>query len=345
MPLSRFPRLTLAHLPTPLEPLERLGDHLAGQPGGGPRLYVKRDDCTGLASGGNKTRKLEFLLAEALEQGCDTIVTEGGRQSNHVRQTAAAAARLGLACELVLQEAHFWDDPDYDVSGNIFLDRLLGATLHGVACEADRKSGMARVAEAITRRGGKPYVIPAGGSTALGGLGYAGCAFEIAAQAETLGITVDHIVLASGSGGTQGGLVAGLLAIADGGGGAIPALGIDIDADPEGVPARVRAVAEGTAGLLDVTGGVPLSAVAVNSDYAGQAYGAPTEAMVEAVTLLARLEGLLLDPVYSGKAMAGLIDLVRRGFFAADDTVVFIHTGGLPALFAYRGAFEDLRLE
>ena len=329
----QFPRLSLAHLPTPLEPLERLSDHL-----GGPRLYVKRDDCTGLATGGNKTRKLEFLLAEALEQGCDTIITEGGRQSNHVRQTAAAAARLGLACELVQQTAHFWDDPDYDVTGNLFLDRLLGAKLHAVPGEADRKPGMAEVAEAVTSRGGKPYVIPAGGSTPLGGLGYADCAFEIAAQAEALDIAVDHIVLASGSGGTQGGLIAGLLALGWG----IPALGIDIDADPEGVPERVRAVAEGTAEMLGVTGGVPMSAVAVNSDYAGEAYGAPTPAMVEAVTLLARLEGLLLDPVYSGKAMAGLIDLVRQGFFAAGETVVFIHTGGTPALFAYRGAFDDL---
>ncbi len=331
--LSKFPRLPLAHLPTPLEPLERLSDHL-----GGPRLYVKRDDCTGLATGGNKTRKLEFLLAEALDQGCDTIITEGGRQSNHVRQTAAAAAKLGLACELVQQEAHFWDDPDYDVTGNIFLDRLLGARLNAVPGEADRKPGMAAVAEAVRLRGGTPYVMPAGGSTPVGGLGYAGCAFEIAAQAEALNISVDHIVLASGSGGTQGGLVAGLLAL----GGGIPALGIDIDADPEGVPARVRAIAEGTAELLGVMGGVPEAAVAVNSDYAGAAYGAPTEAMIEAVTLLARLEGLLLDPVYSGKAMAGLIDLVRQGFFKSGQSVVFIHTGGMPALFAYRGAFEDL---
>lgn len=331
--LSRFSRIHLAHLPTPLEPLERLSDHL-----GGPRLYVKRDDCTGLATGGNKTRKLEFLLAEAIDEGCDTIVTEGGRQSNHVRQTAAAAAKLGLACELVQQEAHFWDDPEYDVTGNLFLDRLLGANLHAVPGEADRKPGMARVAEAIRLRGGKPYVIPAGGSTPLGGLGYAGCAFEITAQAEALDIAVDHIVLASGSGGTQGGLVAGLAAL----GGAIPALGIDIDADPHGVRARVRAIAEGTAALLGVAGGVPEGAVAVNSDYAGEAYGAPTEAMIEAVTLLARLEGLLLDPVYSGKAMAGLIDLTRQGFFKAGDTVVFIHTGGMPALFAYRGAFDKL---
>ncbi|MFP6729941.1 MAG: D-cysteine desulfhydrase [Alphaproteobacteria bacterium] len=333
----QFPRVRLAHLPTPLEPLERLSDHL-----GGPRIYVKRDDCTGLATGGNKTRKLEFLLADALETGCDTIITEGGRQSNHVRQTAAAAAKLGLDCELVQQTAHFWQDPDYDQTGNIFLDRLLGARLHDVPGEADRKPGMAEVAEAVAARGGKPYVIPAGGSTPLGGLGYAGCAFEIADQAEALDITVDHIVLASGSGGTQGGLVAGLLAL--GGGIAVlgPALGIDIDADPQGVPERVRAVAEGTAALLGVSGGVPASAVAVNSDYAGEAYGAPTPGMVEAVTLLARLEGLLLDLVYSGKAMAGLIDLIRQGVFAAGETIVFIHTGGMPALFAYRGAFEDL---
>ena len=333
MKLSRFSRVRLAHLPTPLEPLDRLSDHL-----GGPRIFVKRDDCTGLATGGNKTRKLEFLVAEALDQGCDTLITEGGRQSNHVRQTAAAAARFGLACELVQQEAHFWDDPDYDESGNLFLDRLLGATLHDVAGEADRKPAMARVAEAVAARGGKPYVIPAGGSTPLGGLGYAGCAFEIADQAETLGISVDHIVLPSGSGGTQGGLIAGLLSL----GGHIPALGIDIDADPQGVPARVRAVAEGTARLLGVGGGVPAAAVAVNSDYAGEAYGAPTEAMIEAVTLLARLEGLLLDPVYSGKAMAGLIDLVRKRFFEDGQSVVFIHTGGIPALFAYRAAFGDL---
>ncbi len=335
--LSKFPRLSLAHLPTPFEALDRLSDHL-----GGPRIYVKRDDCTGLATGGNKTRKLEFLLADAIAEGCDTIITEGGRQSNHVRQTAAAAARLGLACELVQQTAHFWDDPDYDVTGNLFLDRLLGARLHTVPGEADRKPGMARVAEAVAARGGKPYVIPAGGSTPLGGLGYAGCAFEIAAQAAALDIAVDHIVLASGSGGTQGGLVAGLLALGGGCGGGIPALGIDIDADPDGVRARVRAVAEGTAELLGVTGGVPEDAVAVNSDYAGEAYGAPTQAMVEAVTLLARLEGLLLDPVYSGKAMAGLIGLARQGFFEAGDTVVFIHTGGMPALFAYRGAFDEL---
>lgn len=331
MSLSDFPRLSLAHLPTPLEPLDRLSDHL-----GGPRLYVKRDDCTGLATGGNKTRKLEFLLADAIAKGCDTIITEGGRQSNHVRQTAAAAAKLGLACELVMQEAHFWDDPDYDVTGNIFLDHLLGARLHTVPGAADRKTGMAKVAEAVSARGGKPYVIPAGGSTPLGGLGYADCAFEIAAQAEALEITVDHIILASGSGGTQGGLVAGLLAL----GSHISALGIDIDADQTGVPMRVRAVAEGTAEMLGVGGGVPQAAVAVNSDYAGEAYGAPTDAMIEAVTLLARLEGLLLDPVYSGKAMAGLIDLVRREFFKADQTVVFIHTGGIPALFAYQTAFD-----
>ena len=330
MDLSRFPRERLGHLPTPLEPLERLSGHL-----GGPSLYVKRDDCTGLAFGGNKTRKLEFLIADALETGADTVITAGGVQSNHVRQTAAAAARLGLACELVQQAAHAWDGPDYAESVNLFLDRLLGARLHTVATEDDRAPGMERLAEELRAEGRKPYIIPGGGSNALGGLGYAACAFEIVEQAGAMDLAIDAVVLPSGSGGTQGGLVAGLAALNSG----IQAVGIDIDADTAGVAARVRNVAEGTLDLLGVDGGLAGHGVAVEAGYAGAAYGAPTPAMVEAVTLLARLEGLVLDPVYTGKAMAGLIGLVRGGAFAASDTVVFLHTGGLPALFAYRSAF------
>ncbi len=332
MLLSRFPRRRLAHLPTPLEPMEALSRHL-----GGPRLYVKRDDCTGLATGGNKTRKLEFLMADALEKGADTVITCGGAQSNHARQTAAAAARLGLACALVHQAAHPWDGPDYAETGNVLLDRLLGAELHAVPTEADRDAGMARLADELRERGRRPYIIPGGGSNALGGLGYAGCAFEITAQANERDLRIDHIVLATGSGGTQGGLVAGLAALNS----PIAAIGIDIDADADGVAARARAVAEGTAELLGVRGGVAPEAVTVVPGYAGPAYGRPTPAMVEAVRLAARHEGLLLDPVYSGKAMAGLIDLVRRGRFGADETVVFLHTGGTPALFAYRSVFDD----
>ena len=331
MSIQDLPRIHQGHLPTPLEPLDRLSELL-----GGPRIWVKRDDATGLATGGNKTRKLEFLMADALEKGADTVITCGGAQSNHTRQTAAAAARLGLACALVHQAAHPWDGPDYAETGNVLLDRLLGAELHAVPTEADRDAGMARLADELRARGRRPYVIPGGGSNALGGLGYAGCAFEITAQANDRDLAVDHIVVATGSGGTQGGLVAGLAALNS----PIAAIGIDIEADAAGVAARARAVAEGTAALLGVRGGVAPEAVTVVPGYAGPAYGQPTPAMIEAVRLAARHEGLLLDPVYSGKAMAGLIDLIRRGRFGADETVVFLHTGGTPALFAYRSVFD-----
>ncbi len=333
MQLSRFPRVRLAHLPTPLEPLPALSRHL-----GGPSIFVKRDDCTGLAAGGNKTRKLEFLLADALAKGADTIITSGGVQSNHVRQTAAAAAKLGLACHLVQQEAAPGRDADYTETGNIFLDRLLGAEIHMVPTEADRPAGAERVADDLRGRGARPYIVPGGGSNAIGGLGYAGCALELVEQAIAMDLVIDHVVLATAGGGTMGGLVAGLTALNSG----IRALGIDVEAEGDAVTERVRTVAAGTADLLDVRGGVPGDAVTVNHDYAGVAYGTPTPEMVEAVTLAARLEGLLLDPVYSGKGLSGLIGLIRAGYFKASDTVVFIHTGGTPALFAYRSAFAGI---
>ena len=333
MRLDRLPRVRLAHLPTPLEPLPALTKHL-----GGPRIFVKRDDCTGLATGGNKTRKLEFLMADALEKGADTVITCGGVQSNHTRQTAAAAAKLGLACHLVQQQRAPWDDPDYGETGNMFLDRLLGAHFHSVPTEADRAPGMERVAEDLRAEGARPYVIPGGGSNEIGGLGYAGCALEIVEQAKAQDLAVDYVVIASGGGGTQGGLVAGLTACESG----IRAIGIDIDAEGEAVAGRVRNIAGAIAERLDVRGGVADDAVEVNFDYAGEAYGRPTPGMVEAVTLLARIEGLVLDPVYTGKAMAGLIGLAREGFFKPADTVVFVHTGGTQALYAYRSAFEGV---
>ncbi len=330
MNLSRFPRLRYGHLPTPLEYLRNLTRELNG-----PHIWIKRDDCTGMSTGGNKTRKLEFLMAAALAEGADTVITGGGAQSNHVRQTAAAAAKLGLKCALVQQTAQPWDDPDYTTTGNMFLDRLLGASSHPVATEDDRAAGMEDLAEAIRAEGGKPYVIPGGGSNALGGLGYAACALEIVAQANQMDLAIDHIVLPSGGGGTQGGLVAGLVGVNAG----IGAIGIDIDAEAEAVTQRVGAVARGSAGLLGIEGGIGPDRVVVEAAYAGPAYGVPTPEMVEAVTLLARLEGLVLDPVYTGKAMAGLIDLVDQGRFSKSQTVVFIHTGGTPALFAYRSVF------
>jgi len=331
MQLARFPRLPFAHLPTPLEPLERLSREI-----GGPTLYVKRDDCTGLAFGGNKTRKLEFLLADALAHGADTVITAGGAQSNHVRQTAAAAARLGLECELVLTRVVPWNAPDYEETGNVQLDRLFGAKLHFHPADTDRDAAMDEIAGWVHARGGRPYVIPVGGSNPIGALGYVACALELENQANDLGIEFDYVVHASSSGGTQAGLVSGFRAIHSD----TRVIGIDVDADTEAVAADVDRLAQALAGLLGLSGDIA-DDVVVKGGYAGDAYGVPTAGMIDAVTRLARSEGLVLDPVYTGKAMAGLIDLAANAAFDASDTVVFVHTGGTPALFAYRTAFGE----
>ena len=326
MLLSRFPRTRLAHLPTPLEPLPRLSRHL-----GGPQLWVKRDDCTGLATGGNKTRKLEFVMGDALERGADTVITVGALQSNHVRQTAAAACRLGLQCEVLLE--HRLDDPSptYTGSGNVLLDRLFGAHIREFPAGTDFDAEMAAAADACRQRGGKPYVVPGGASNAIGALGYVNCAIELLAQASDAGIVVDRLVTATGSAGTQAGLVVGLKATNCG----IPLLGIGVGAPQEQQERKVYELAMATAEHVGVPGCVDRADVVANCDYVGAGYGVPTEAMNEAVLLLARLEGLLVDPVYSGKALAGLIDLVRQGEFDGDDNVVFLHTGGAVGLFAY----------
>ena len=330
MQLARFPRLPFAHLPTPLEPLERLSREL-----GGPTIYVKRDDCTGLAVGGNKTRKLEFLLADALAHGADTVITAGGIQSNHVRQTAAAAARLGLECELVLTRIVPWNAPDYEETGNVQLDRLFGAKLHLHPAGTDRNAAMDEIAGWVHARGGRPYVIPVGGSNAVGALGYVACAQELENQANDLGIEIDYVVHASSSGGTQAGLVSGFRAINSD----TRVIGIDVDADTEAVAADVARLAKAMADLLGLAGDIA-DHVVVKGGYAGDSYGVPTAGMIDAVTRLARGEGLVLDPVYTGKAMAGLIDLAANAGFEPSDTVVFLHTGGTPALFAYRTAFD-----
>lgn len=330
--LESIERCSLAHLPTPLEPLERLGTALDG-----PKLLVKRDDCTGLGLGGNKTRKLEFLLAEALAQGADTVITTGGVQSNHVRQTAAAAARLGLACELVLTRVVPWGGPDYELGGNIQLDRLFGAKVHLHDGATDRTAAMEALAESLRRAGKTPYLIPTGGSNMTGALGYAAAAAELAAQAAAQGEKISAVVQASSSGGTQAGLTAGFAALDP----AVRVIGIDVDANPEAVASDVRRLAEEVWERLALPGAFPADKVTLQDGYAGAAYGLPTEVMAEAVRRTARLEGLLLDPVYSGKAMAGLIGLIEAGAFAPDDTVVFLHTGGMPALFPYREALES----
>lgn len=327
--LARFPRFSLAHLPTALEPLDRLREQF-----GGPRLFIKRDDCTGLALGGNKTRKLEFLIADALAQRATAIVTEGGLQSNHVRQSAAAAAKAGLACHLVLDHAVPIATELYRGNGNLMLDYLLGAEVHLCDPGESRASRIARLMATLREKGETPYHIPTGGSNAIGALGYAGAMLELLAQAQERDVTIDHVVVASGSGGTQAGLVAGAALAED----AVSVIGVDIDDDPAPLLAEVQAVAAAAAtklGLKDIAA----ERFTLAGGFASPGYGQPNDGMIEAVGLLARREGIVLDPVYTGKAMAGLIAWLRAGRFGADETVVFLHTGGAPGLFAYANYF------
>jgi L-cysteate sulfo-lyase len=331
MHLARFPRLHFAHLPTPLEPLPKLSEVL-----GGPQIWIKRDDCTGLATGGNKTRKLEFLMGEAMAQGADTVITQGAVQTNHGRQTAAIAARLGLRCIILLEHRVETEDPDYLRNGNVLLDRLFGAELRECPGGGDMNAAMEPVAEEVRAAGGRPYVIPGGGSNPVGALGYANCALELVHQANERSLRIDHLVHATGSAGTQAGLVCGLTAL----NAQIPVLGIGVRAPKQRQEENVWNLAQALADRLGVQGGIARQKVVANCDYVGGGYGVPTDAMVEAVQLFARTEGILLDPVYSGKGAAGLIDLCRGGHFRRDEQVVFLHTGGASGLFAYRRTFE-----
>ncbi|POD94485.1 D-cysteine desulfhydrase [Pectobacterium odoriferum] len=333
MHLARFPRLSLGHFPTPLEALPNLSAYL-----GGPTIYIKRDDATGLATGGNKTRKLEFLLADAQLQGADVIITQGATQSNHVRQTIAAAAKLGLKTKVLLEKRVEDYGEDYQRSGNVLLDNLLGGEIiDHLPAGTDMQQAMETLAESLRKEGLKPYVIPGGGSSPVGALGYVACAEELLFQSSQQRLRIDHIVHATGSTGTQAGLVTGLATTNS----QIPLLGISVRAPKAKQEENVYALAQRTWQLLGIPGELPLSAVQVNSDYVGKGYGIPTEGTLEALRLLAQLEGILLDPVYSGKGMAGLIDLIRQGYFRADENIVFIHTGGSAGLFGYRQLFEQ----
>ena len=336
MPFSRFPRMRFAHLPTPLEQLDRFSEML-----GGPRILIKRDDCTGLAFGGNKARKLEFLIADAVENGADTVITAGGLQSNHVRQTAAAANKAGLACHLVLQRYVDWKDRAYLESGNLLLDSMLGATVHFCAPDASRDDEMRRLGQSLSADGASPYIIPGGGANRIGGLGYAYAAGELLVQAKEMLIDIGYVVLPSSSGSSQGGLIAGFkLQSSD-----VQVLGIDVDVPGLGVAQQVAAIARGTCELLGLDGEGAAELVHVVDGYGGDGYGYPTDKMIEACQLMATLEGVVLDPVYSGKAMAGLIDMIRRGELRSDRAVVFIHTGGLPGVFAYPSLFPRVAPE
>lgn len=329
MQLSRFPRVRLAHLPTPLEPAPRLSEAL------GVEIWVKRDDCTGLAGGGNKTRKLEFLLGEALEKDADTLVTQGAVQSNHVRQTAAAAAAHGLECEIILEARTGSTAADYMGNGNVLLDRLFGASIRTVTGGADMAAEMEKTADQVRTRGGRPYVIPGGGSNAVGALGYVDCAREIVVQADELDLRVDRIVTATGSAGTHAGLVAGLAVM----GADIPVLGIGVRAPRETQETNVRKLAHETCALLGHPERMRDDLVIADCDHVGEGYGLIDQGVIEALKLAARTDGLVLDPVYSGKAMKGLIALAGQGRFKGE-TVVFLHTGGAQGLFGYHSELD-----
>ncbi len=327
MLLSRFPRISLAHLPTPLEFLPRLTEHL-----GGPNIYVKRDDCTGLGTGGNKTRKLEFLMADAMEKRASAIITQGAVQSNHARQTAAAACKLGMKCELVFEKRVADATEPYLHSGNVFLDHLFGANIREVEKGTDMDAAMEDVAAELEAKGQTPYIVPGGGSNPIGALGYVDCALELITQANRQGLIIDHIVHATGSAGTQAGLVVGVKATSSG----IPVLGIGVNVPKDKQEEKVYKLAVETADYIGAPGIVERGDVVANCDYVGEGYGVPTRGMNEAILLLARQEGLLFDPVYSGKGLAGMIDLIGKGRFGASDNIVFVHTGGVAGLFAYR---------
>jgi L-cysteate sulfo-lyase len=321
--LHALPRLRLAHLPTPLEKMPRLGARL-----GLRSLWVKRDDCTGLGLGGNKIRKLEFCLAAAREAGADCIVCGGVVQSNTARQVAAACAKLGLECHLGIMSGRLAaTEPGYDSNGNILLDRLYGAVVHDIPWSEDRNARLRAIAEDLRRAGRAPYLVPYGASDALGAMGYALAVKEIVTQCPD----VAWIVHASGSAGTQAGLLAGLLAL----GHPARVIGVDVDAQAARVAADVCRVGREAARLLGVAARWHDTCVEVAHDWCGPAYGIPDATTDEAITLAARLEGLALDPVYAGKGMAGLIGLARAGRFGTDEPVVWIHTGGVPGIFAY----------
>lgn len=323
--LSEFPSVPLCHQPTPLEFMPRMSESL-----GGPRLWIKRDDCTGLATGGNKTRKLEFLIADAIEKGADMVVTQGAVQSNHVRQTAAAACKFGLDCHALLERRVPDRADDYETTGNVLFDQMFGTSLEFRPAGLDMNAEAMAVTEKLAAAGRKPYFIPGGGSNEIGALGYVSCAYELLDQIKANNLDVGWIVLATGSAGTHAGMLAGLHAA----GSTIPVMGISVRQPEEKQIAAVHKLAVLTSAQLTDT---PLGVekVIVDDGYVGAGYGQPTQGTLDAINLIARREGLLFDPVYSGKGLAGMIGLAGQNFFESDKDVIFLHTGGAAALFAY----------
>jgi len=330
--LSRFPRRIYTRSATPLEPLPRLTERY-----GGPHLWIKRDDQLGLLGGGNKTRKLEFLMAEALAQGADTVITTGAVQSNHCRLTLSAAALEGLKGWLLLEERVPGSYLPEGV-GNHLLFRLLGAEeIRVVPAGTDLVAGMEDLARELRAAGRRPYIIPGGGSNPLGALGYAACGFELLQQAFQQNLSLDHLVCASGSGGTHAGLLAAVTAAGVG----IPVTGISVRSAAGPQIEKIRALTEATLDQMGAPVNLPPDAVRVVDTQVGAGYSLPTDAMIRAVQLLATTEGILLDPVYTGKAMAGFLELIESGAFAPGEKVAFLHTGGAPSLSAFAGPFFD----
>jgi len=338
MDLSRFPRRTYSYGPTPLEPMPRFSAALAKScPNGvGPEVWIKRDDLLGLAPGGNKTRKLEFLVADALAQGADTLITCGAPQSNHCRITLSAAVKEGLKCRFIIEE-RVPGSYSETASGNHFLFKLFGVeTMRVVPAGSDMIAAMQEEAASLRSEGRCGYIIPGGGSNALGGLGYVACAQELQIQTFEQGLAFDAVIVGSGSSGTHGGMLAGFL----GNSITTPLLGVGVSRDPVEQAPLVQREAQAVLDLLGLNITVPSEAVRCVGGYWQPKYSIPNAAMVEAVHLLAKTEAILLDPVYTGKIMAGLIGMARSGEISANQRVLFLHTGGMPTLFAYEDVFR-----
>jgi 1-aminocyclopropane-1-carboxylate deaminase len=337
MKLSKFPRYPLTFGPTPIHPLKRLSKHLGGR----VELYAKREDCnSGLAFGGNKTRKLEYLIPEALEGGYDTLVSIGGIQSNQTRQVAAVAAHLGMKCVLVQENWVNYSDAVYDRVGNIEMSRIMGADvrLDAAGFDIGIRPSWEQALDEVRRGGGKPFPIPAGCSEhPLGGLGFAGFAEEVRQQEAELGLRFDYIVVCSVTGSTQAGMVVGFAAD----GRADRVIGIDASAKPERTRAQILRIARQTAELVDLGRAIEEADVVLDDRFGGPEYGLPSSGTLEAIRLCARQEGMLTDPVYEGKSMHGMIEMVRRQEFPAGTKVLYAHLGGVPALNAYSFLFRQ----
>ncbi len=337
MNLAKFPRYALTFGPTPIEKLSRLTEHL----GGGVELYAKRDDCnSGLAFGGNKLRKLEYIVPDAIASGADTLVTIGGVQSNHTRQVAATAAKIGMKCRLVQESWVPHQDAVYDRVGNILMSRVMGAEVELVdeGFDIGIRESWERALKDVEAKGGKPYPIPAGASVhPLGGLGYVGFAEEVRAQEAELGFRFDYVVVCTVTGSTHAGMLVGFAAD----GRARNVIGIDASGTPDKTRAQVLDIARRTAELVELGRPIEDDDLVLKEDYAYPLYGVPSDETNAAIRLAARLEGMMTDPVYEGKSMQGMIDLVRTGFFPAGSKVLYAHLGGVPAINGYSYLYRN----